>query len=243
MADHLSFMPSIALIHSPLVGPFTWALVADELRHRGFETVLPVLQTIKGETPYWKQHARYVAAAIETLSPDRPVVLVAHSGAGMLLPAIRQATQHTVGGYVFVDAGIPEDGASRLDLFGNKEEADRFRRAAAGGFIPVWAEEDLREIIPDEAIRERFVSELRPLPLAVYEEPVPVFKAWPDAPCAYLSFARTEAYEQPVRRAKELGWAYTEMEGHHFHMLVDPNGVADSILSLVRQIGNALENK
>jgi hypothetical protein len=31
------------LIHSPLVGPFTWSLVAEELRARGQEMFVPTL--------------------------------------------------------------------------------------------------------------------------------------------------------------------------------------------------------
>src|SRR5579875_549034 len=46
------------LIHSPLVGPLTWSLVAKELRQRGIDTMVPVLHDIEGsDVPYWRQHA------------------------------------------------------------------------------------------------------------------------------------------------------------------------------------------
>src|SRR5207249_3404078 len=106
---------------------------------------------------------------------DEPCVLVGHSGAGALLPAIREALGRPVFAYVFVDAGIPQDGMSRLDQFSSQEEAEQFRQAAVDGLLPTWTEDDLAHLIPDAETRRRFVSELRPLPLAVYEEPIPVF--------------------------------------------------------------------
>ena len=90
-------------------------------------------------------------------------------------------------------------------------------------------------MIPDTALRWRFVAELRPLPLAVYEEPLPVFAGWPDAPCGYLRFAATPVYEEPEREARRRGWACAQLPGHHFHMLVDPPTVAQALLDLLER--------
>jgi hypothetical protein len=154
----------------------------------------------------------------------------------MLLPAIRQLTMRPVAAYLFVDAGIPEDGKSRLDLFEDERAAEQFRRAAVDGLLPAWSDEDLLEAIPDPERRRRFVGELRPLPLAVYEEPIPVFEGWPDAPCGYLRFGANPAYDAPAERAQRAGWAYHKIDGGHFHMQVDPATVANTLLKLVEQI-------
>jgi hypothetical protein len=150
----------------------------------------------------------------KTYLPTGESSWLAHSGAGMLLPAIRQVTGRRVAAYLFVDAMIPENMKSRLDLFASPEAATRFRQSAKNGYLPVWTDEDLREDIPDNALRRRFVNELRPLPLAVYEEPIPVFSGWPDAPCGYLQF--TPTYEFGKRRAETSGWIYSRMNGGHF---------------------------
>ena len=73
------------------------------------------------------------------------------------------------------------------------------------------------------------MEELKPLPLAVYEELIPVFEGWPDAPCAYLKF--TPTYEDFAKQARREGWQCAEMTGEHFHMLVDPAGVAAALLA------------
>ena len=234
--------PVFVLIHSPLVGPTTWQTVADELRRRKLDAVVPTLESAEGSgVPYRKQHAKEVVKALENVSADRPLILVAHSGGGMLLPAVRQVTGRQVAAYVFVDAMIPEDMKSRLDLFGSKEAAERFRQSAVNGHLPVWTDEDLREEIPDDSLRRRFVSELRPLPLAVYEEPIPVFRGWPDAPCGYLQF--TPTYDVGKRRAHDSGWAYARVEGGHFQMLRDPEGVTDAIIKMLEGMNVPLKRR
>lgn len=225
------------LVHSPLVGPLTWALVADELSRRGQTALVPALPDARTLTPpYWQAHAEAVAQAARLQPEPEATILVGHSGAGALLPAIRLALRRPVAAYVFVDALIPEPNASRLDLFGIPDQVAGFRQAAVNGLLPVWSADDLREAIPNAPVRERFAAELTPLPLAVYEEPLPVFAGWPDAACAYLLFNRA-AYATHWERAQARGWPCAQLPGSHFHLLNDPAAVTDALLKLVRQCG------
>src|SRR6266567_956088 len=106
----------VVLIHSPLVGPFTWSLVAQSLQSAGFEVLVPALTDRRATPPpYWQQHSASVQRALASIAEDRPLVLVGHSGAGSLLPAIAHATNHPVKAYLFVDAGLPHPGQSHLD--------------------------------------------------------------------------------------------------------------------------------
>src|SRR5438874_2200076 len=106
----------VVLVHSPLVGPFTWSLVARYLQSAGLDALVPAL-TDRGETPppYWQQHAESVQRALASIPDERPLVLVGHSGAGSLPPIIAHAAQHPVKAYIFVDAGLPHPGQSRLE--------------------------------------------------------------------------------------------------------------------------------
>ncbi|MEO6456669.1 MAG: hypothetical protein ABIO92_00120 [Chloroflexia bacterium] len=232
-------MSAFILIHSPLVGPFTWALVAKEFEQRQIKVVVPSLTSNPGsDVPYWKQHAYAVARSTQTLPPDEAVVLVAHSGAGMLLPAIRQVMGRPIAGYIFVDAGIPQDGKGRLDRF-EHEAAEQFRRSAIDGLLPTWTDADLAQVIPDDQTRARFVADLKPLPLAVYEEPIPVFDGWPDAPCSFIAFRSDDeyVYADSLRHVEQQRWLSAKMVGMHFHMLVDPVAVVDALLSVTREMG------
>jgi pimeloyl-ACP methyl ester carboxylesterase len=225
------------LIHSPLVGPYTWALVAEALQQRGYDAIVPTLTSPPEQSsPYWARHTYEVAQALSLNPPDQPLILVGHSGGGMLLPALRQGLSYPVAGYLFVDAGIPVDGKSRLDLFEDEGMAEQFRQAAVEGLLPTWTEADLRESIPKEAIRQRFTTEMQPMPLAVYEEPIPVPPDWPDAPCGYLRFGDNPAYDEPAERAQQAGWPFMMLAGRHFLMLVEPEQVTATMLTLLAQM-------
>ncbi|HEX8097296.1 MAG TPA: hypothetical protein VF507_04645, partial [Pyrinomonadaceae bacterium] len=75
--------PVFVLINSPLVGPTTWRPVADELRRRKLDVVVPALESAEGTgVHYWKQHAEAVRKALKDVRDDSPLFLVAHSGGG-----------------------------------------------------------------------------------------------------------------------------------------------------------------
>ncbi len=220
----------LALIHSPLVGPFTWTRVAAVLSARGVPVILPEVRDDPASSlPFWQQHAQSVARALAGSAEVQPLILVAHSGAGVLLPAIRQALGCPVAGYLFVDAGLPLDGQSRLATFGDQSASFR-EFLAAGGRFPNWTREDLQAIVPNPALAERLVADQRPRALAFWDEPIPMFSGWPDAPGAYLLF--TETYRPAAGQARALGWPLRELPAAHFHMLVEPEAVAQAVLEL-----------
>jgi len=226
------------LIHSPLVGGLTWALVADQMRQSGLNVIVPILIDLPdSEEPFWKQHAESVTQALAQIPIKTTFTLVAHSGAGPLLPAIRQYLPNAITAYVFVDAGIPRDGATRLDLMKSEdpEWAGQFQEELERGErFPNWSMEDLRDVIPDDSLREQMVAEIRPRGLSFFTEPIPVFSGWPDAPCVYIRFSAP--YERPAARAQQAGWPTYELEAGHFHMLVNPAIVTETIVKSVNKL-------
>jgi hypothetical protein len=234
--------PIFVLVHSPLVGPSTWKAVGDVLKARGLSAVTPRLSD-RGEAigPYWRQHALAAAAMLHALPAGRQVVLAGHSGAGPLLPAIREQSGRDVAAYLFVDAGIPVDGRSRLELLrAEMPEVAPWLEAhlEAGGRFPEWTDADLAEAVPDEAQRRGLLDELAPRGPVFWQEPIPVFHGWPDAACAYLRLS--DGYRVPTDRARADGWAVAEMSGGHFLMITDPEAVSEAMLDLVRSVGIAV---
>lgn len=76
-------MSAFVLIHSPVVTPVTWQPVATALNRLGYVSVVPSLQ---GATPpYWISFADAVARAACALRHE-PIILVAHSAAGLGVP-------------------------------------------------------------------------------------------------------------------------------------------------------------
>lgn len=226
------------LIHSPLVGPSTWKPVANELERRGSIAILPALHDSPDQNqPYWQQHAASVADALADVPNSVSLILVAHSGAGPLLPAIRRSIPNPVHAYIFVDAGIPLHNATRLDLMRmeDAEWANAFQKELEhGGRFPTWSSDDLREIIPDNLLRANIVSELRPRRLDFFTERIPVFDGWADAACVYIQFS--DSYEWDAERARQAGWATYKVQAGHFHMLVEPQTVAGLITDAVNKL-------
>lgn len=224
------------LVHSPLVGPFTWSLVAEELRQREIEVVIPVLTDVEGSSvPYWRQHAGAVAQALESVPADRPLILAGHSAAGPILPVIARGTGRRIGAYLFADAGLPQGGMSWLDTLrvDAPDVAEQLRQhLASGGRWPDWSDDELRDVIPDDLLRRAMLVELHPRPLRFFEEPIPVFDGWPDAPCAYLLFS--PPYRAAASQSERAGWPCRSFDAGHFHMLVDPVAVAEALVDLVQ---------
>jgi len=220
-----------ALIHSPLVGPGMWSPIADELVRRGHAVVVPNLDgdESSGEE-LWRQHVR--AAASRVRDVDRPI-LVGHSAAGALLPAIREAARAPVSGYIFMDAGLPSTGPRRGSGAFAKLIDDFY---AAGQRFPNWTDEDLRAIVPDDGRRRALLQQMRPAPSRFWTEAVPLFPGWPDAPCAYLRFAPNPVYDEAAAEATRRGWPHREISGGHFHMLVDPPAVTDALIALANSM-------
>ncbi len=228
----------VVLVHSPLVGPFTWSLVERSLQASGFDVLVPALIDIgKTPPPYWQQYAESVRQSLASVPEERPLVLVGHSGAGPLLPALAQAAQHPVQVYIFADAGLPHPGRSQLDEMEASvpEIAQELRQLLASGKrFPDWSEEDLSEVIPDTHIRRRMLAELQPRGRDFFEEVMPVVHEWPDAPAGYLLF--TEGYRHFLEQAQRAGWPSHTFQAGHFHMLVEPDKVAATIVELIREM-------
>jgi pimeloyl-ACP methyl ester carboxylesterase len=225
----------VVLVHSPLVGPFTWSLVAQRLQAVGVDVLVPTL-TDRGETPspYWQQHAASLQQALTSIPQERSLVLVGHSGAGSLLPVLAQATRHPIKAYLFVDAGLPHPGKTQLE-----EMPEELRRLlSAGERFPNWSDEDLREELPEGQVRQQVLAQVQPRSLSFFEEVMPDVPGWPDAPGGYLLF--TQGYRPDLQQAQRAGWPSRTLPAGHFHMLVDPVAVATTLVELMKQMNEKL---
>ena len=225
----------IVLVHSPLVGPFTWSLVAKPLQAGGFDVLVPTL-TDSGETPppYWQQLAACVRQALVSIPQERPLVLVGHSGAGPLLPILAQAARRPVTAYLFVDAGLPHPGKTQLE-----ELPEELRQLLAeGARFPNWSDEDLREELPDGRLRQQVLAQMQPRSLNFFEEVMPDVPGWPGAPGGYILF--TQGYRHFLEQAQSAGWPSRTFHAGHFYMLVDPIAVAAALVELMQQVDEKL---
>jgi pimeloyl-ACP methyl ester carboxylesterase len=220
------------LIHSPLVGPSTWLPVARELERRGRRALVPsLLAAATAPVPQWRRCVEIVRAATSGVSD--PVVLVGHSGGGLLLPAIAHAVAPEVVRLIFVDSGVP---ARRGETpLATQEFLEQLRSLAIDGVLPPWSswwgENAMAELVPDEATRAPLVRELPSLPLSYFEQRSPSPPDWDRVECAYLLFS--DGYREQAVEARDRGWRFEEISGaQHLHTVVDPVAVTDALLRL-----------
>jgi pimeloyl-ACP methyl ester carboxylesterase len=229
-----SFVP----IHSPSVGPRTWQPVAHRLTELGREATVPSLLHVTDEgPPFWPRVVDAVLAGLRTTGHDQGVVLVAHSNAGLFIPVITTALPAQVLGCIFVDAAIPP--AAGAAPVAPPELLALLRDKVSGGLLPRWTdwwdEEEVAPLFPDQATRQAVTEEQPRLPLSYYEASVPVPTGWDARPCAYLLFG--PPYDELAAEARSRGWIVEQLPGAHLHQLVDPDGVARSLLAITDQMG------
>jgi hypothetical protein len=228
--------PAFVLVHSLLLGPLSWAPVAAELTASGAVAIVPSLVDVTNEDdpPFWPRVTSTVNEAVGQLPGGRPVVVVAHSNAGLLVPVIVQAARRPVAGCLFVDASLPA--RSGPSPAARPERLEHLRSMAAGDRLPKWTEwwdeADVARLFPDPQTRAVVSAEQPRLPVSYYEQQIPLPAGWDDRPCGYLLFG--SPYEAVAQDARERGWAVDHVPGGHLHQLVDPAAVATRIISMTR---------
>jgi len=224
----------LVLLHSPLVGPTTWAPVAHLLRRAGAQVVVPDIRAaVTARPPYQSAISRSVAEALAAAPDGAPLVLVGHSGAGPLLPGIADTSGIAVQALIYVDAGLPRPGTNWFERAPG-DRAEHLRRLAAGGVLPPWDEwfetGAVDALISDPELRSRFRHELPRLPVAFLAEPTPP-AVWA-GPSGYLLLS--EGYRTDADKARGNGWPVLEKLSHHLGILTQPADVADALNSLCR---------
>jgi Alpha/beta hydrolase family len=224
---------TLLFVHSPVVGPSTWTYVAEVLREKGFGCVVPDLTGVATmDRPYYPKYATTAAAAVD--DQTEPVVVVGHSAAGALLPAIAEAVGGRTQGAVFVDAMLPQPGRSWFDTAPPGLEA-QLRGLAEHGVLPPWHEwfppGALAELVPDPVRRRHLIAEIRRLPVAYFDEPAPParFAHW--VACAFLRLGAP--FDAAADKAQRLGWWVTRRDWDHLRMVSAPDAVADLIAQAI----------
>jgi pimeloyl-ACP methyl ester carboxylesterase len=166
------------------------------------------------------------------------VVLVGHSGGGVLLPAVADALTAEVAALVFVDTFLPP-ATGRVEL-APPGFMDDLRALASDDVLPPWSrwfgEDTMRQLVPDERLRIVLEEEMPSLPLSYFEASVPVPDGWDARPCAYLLLTG-EPYGESAADARGRGWPVAEIPGgQHLAMATEPIAVADVLLDLERTL-------
>ena len=216
---------NIVLLHSPLVGPSTWSSLAPLLRRQGHAVAVPDLTPLMaGDGPYYSALAEAAATAVADDS-----ILVVHSGAGALVPAL--AALSAVRGAVFVDALLPHPGAS---WFAGVPEplGAKLRGLAKDGRLPPWhawwPKGAMEALLPDRSQGAAFIAEQGEVPLAYLDEIAPLLPL--ATPSAYLQLSG--AYQEDADTVAAEGWPVARLALSHLAMLTHAEDVGAQIMKL-----------
>jgi pimeloyl-ACP methyl ester carboxylesterase len=237
-------MSTFVLVHGAWQSAGTWDLLLPLLEKHGHKVIAPVLSGLGSDQNRLSpditllQHVEDVS--IELSRSPGPVILVGHSYAGMIISGVAETNPSQVRRLVFLDAFIPDDGQSVLDLLPS-ETGDYFRGIARDhgngwrlpggeGHLDLWG---LKQGEARDFVRARLCD----FSLRCFEEPIrlPVNRK-ADIPAVFVASV-AEAY--PARplfapfaaKARASGWAVAKLETGHDSHVERPGEVANILLA------------
>ena len=126
--DAAAVARAFVLVHGGFHGGWCWARVADLLRDQGQRVFTPTLTGL-GERSHLVNASvdcsLHIQDIVNVIKWERlnDVVLCGHSYGGMIIAGVADALPERVASLVFLDAAIPEEGKSTLDVLTPDERA------------------------------------------------------------------------------------------------------------------------
>jgi hypothetical protein len=219
----------VLLVHSPLLARSSWGDVPASLAELGYTVAVPDLRPVLDAGPPFYER---LFQAIAGLAEGDTVAMVGHSRAGPLLPGAVAISGANRAIAVFLDARLPHDGRTWLDTLAVDQRV-ALLGSVENGLLPPWYRwfpaNAVTELLPDEAMRQRFRDETRGLPIGMLNEPMPR-SPWDDrVGKAYVQLST--AYAAVADQAQAAGWPVARYPMDHLAPLTRPREVADAIAS------------
>jgi len=237
-------MSTFVLVHGAWQSNGTWDLLTPLLEKHGHRVITPVLSGLGTDQSRLSreitlmQHVEDVSAE-SSRCPDR-VILVGHSYAGMIISGVVETNPAQVRRLVFLDAFIPEDGQSALDLLPAEiggyfrsvaqDHGDGWRLPGGEGQLDLWG------LKPGEA-REFVRARLCDFSLRCFEEPLHLpANRRANIPATFVASVAEEYPARPffapfAAKARGLGWEVAELNTGHDSHVECPDVVANILLS------------
>ncbi len=234
-------MKTFVLIHGGHHGGWAWRSVARDLRSAGHEVITPTLTGL-GD----RAHLMSESVTVQTHITDvlnvlyyedlHDVVLVAHSYAGIIATAVARRTDR-VSHVIFIDAQVPVDGESFLDLLppimrlflDQMIEPGRITYPVVQGILdqsPGWAAERL--------VAQPAIGLDQPIELGSGATTKPAMTYWIATVGPSACGPYDDWYAPWIDRFKSQGVPIREYAGDHEVILSDPKLTVSLILESVQ---------
>jgi pimeloyl-ACP methyl ester carboxylesterase len=225
------------LVHGAWHGGWCWRAVADRLHAAGHRVSCPTLTGV-GERHHLASAAVDLATHIADVTGHleaeelEDVILVGHSYGGTVITGVADRLPGRIAAMIYLDAFVPRDGQSMLDMM-PPERGARIRTSAeqGGGMVASMSTEALG-VEGDAA--QWVARRITPQPFATFSQPIRLQGTLPaSVPRTYIycSGRPTGSFDQFSRALRDdPQWRYRELATGHDAMVSDPDGTATLLL-------------
>ncbi|MBM3506057.1 MAG: alpha/beta hydrolase [Alphaproteobacteria bacterium] len=230
-------MTTFVLVHGAWHGGWCWARVRRGLRRRGHRCVVPTLTGLGDRSHLLSRstglevHIRDVVGTIEAEELE-DVVLVGHSYAGQLVPAVVDRLPGRIRHAVTLDGSVPYDGESVLDVVSGSLR-DRWAASVEDGWLLPPAPAHFLGI--KEARDVAWVTRrLTPHPWKAMNDRLRLEgKAFSRVPKTFvLCNDPPKAENLALKRVREDRWNLVELPTGHDAMVTAPDALAEVLQRL-----------
>jgi pimeloyl-ACP methyl ester carboxylesterase len=240
-------MATIVIVHGMCDGGWSWRRVGAMLRAAGHEVYTPTLTGL-GE----RSHLANPAVDLETHIQDivnvlqyedlAGVRLVGHSLAGFTITGVADRVRDRLASLIYLDAHVPENGESFLDLVGEERRVmieQAVREQGHGWRLPPpsIASDPGADSQATEELWRWFQPRLTPQPFKTLTEQVRLTHP-PDVALqrAYILCAKDHAGELEPRMEhihSNSAWTWREIDTDHLAHVTAPETLANVLLELM----------
>ena len=230
---------TILVAHGAWSAGWVWKKMHPLMTAAGHRLITPT-QTGLGE----REHLATPAVDLETHIQDllgvikheelNDFVLLGHSYGGMVATGVADRVPERISQLIYLDAFVPRDGQSLLDLQGPDAARSMRERVKAGDGWRVEPNPPPPDTPPDDL---KWIQAHRmPQPLKCFETPVRLENGDAKLPRAYLYALRRPAadpFKPFAERAKQERWDYREIDASHSPHVTAPEVLAALLSSVM----------
>jgi pimeloyl-ACP methyl ester carboxylesterase len=234
---------TFVLVHGAWHGGWCWKKLAHRLRQAGCEVYTPTLTGL-GERAHLlapgidlTTHTDDIVAVLD-YEDLHDVVLVGHSYGGMVIAGVAERVPDRIGTLVYLDAFVPEHGATLRDYLPGKVLDEIVATRGEGWRLPpLWSASEFG--IADEEDAAWVDARIGDQPYGTFTQPLQLAEAVDDTIArAYILTAREgdDGYLSHVARARQQGFAYHELRSAgHEAMVTQPAELAHLLMTVAKR--------
>ncbi len=241
---------TFVLVHPAWHGGWFWKKLLPHLQSSGHVTVAPTLTGLGERSHLARPDVNlqvHINDIVNVLKYEdlRDVVLVGHSSSGVVITGIADVAPHRIARLVYLDAFVPEDNQSVLDLVTpeRRQVLESLAKTEGDGWLlPRFALPDWQTIVRDmwgvtSADDAGWVLDrLAPTPIGHFKDPVRraniAAEQIPRAFVRFLQFANPVFDRHASMAQQNRLWCYRELAAPHHAPITVPHAVANLLLEL-----------